>query len=214
MSNRPPQVRSLARRYFCGCIPVSVGTFITSIILLVLSVAMVGWIIFLLTDKKDIALVELPHDIRTGLIVVMVIFILMALVSLLGLIGTIRRNRQLVRIYSWAVFAITATDVAGEVYLFIVLFIRKCKDQTVDGVEFQCISISTAIKAIFFILSLVLLVIQIYVAFVIRSYQKQLKDEEYLNEEYMAYNRAAFDMPAIGANNAGTYAKIPLQDEY
>ncbi|GJJ12911.1 hypothetical protein Clacol_007157 [Clathrus columnatus] len=173
---------------------------------------MVVGIIFLLSDKKDIALSSLPHDIRAGLVVLLVIFILVVIVSLLGLIGTTKRNRKLVRIYSWMVWIITIIQIAGEVFLIYTLFIRKCHDEVIDGLEFQCISVPVAAKVVLLVVSLVLLAIQIYVAVVIRSYDKQLQDEEQLHREYIAYNTGAFNLNSVEVANEGVYTKIPNQD--
>lgn len=59
------------------------------------------------------------------------------------------------------VWIITATQIAGEGYLIYTLFIRKCQTEVVGGLEFQCVSVPTVVKAILLIASLLLLGIQI-----------------------------------------------------
>ncbi|KZV88002.1 hypothetical protein EXIGLDRAFT_723104 [Exidia glandulosa HHB12029] len=183
-------------RTFCCCLPVRFG----ALVLALLEFALSGVIAAL--AFHEMTTTDVHGTERTTIIVIGCVFSLMAVVSLFGFVGAVLRSRILVNMFATLLYILVVLSLVSGVFSVVSLFtgggkslFASCKketdqidlaktkaiagEKTVDeALDDICHGIITGVRVAYIVILSITIIIQLYCAYIVKSYGSQLEDEE------------------------------------
>lgn len=166
---------------FCCCLPVRIGVLVLSLLGVLFAglLSIVLW--FEVANGQSLTSGE-----RAGFAVIALVETFLLVACLLGFIGVVVRKQLFVQIYAYFLYFHLLLNIAAAIFLLVEVTrftnsaaYHLCLDTIRDdGAQKQCVGFLQTARWVYFAVSSVLLLIEMYVAIIVARYVNQIQREK------------------------------------